>query len=221
MVDALIATVFAPVCLSCARVLDAPTRSPVCDIVLGAHRALRQPRVRSRPAIHDAVARTRGRPLRGGPPRRRPRPEVPGPSNPRDPAGSAAARRRRRTARRRGCRRAGAAPSLAPVASELQSGRPCLRRRSAVPCGTCFVAGARRPRKQRWTATQRQANVRDAFAMGGWLPGAADRARRQVEGRTLMLVDDVLTTGATLEACARVLVEAGAREVRAVAVARA
>ena len=63
--------------------------------------------------------------------------------------------------------------------------------------------------------------MRDAFAMGGWLPGAADRARRQVEGRTLMLVDDVLTTGATLDACARVLLDAGADEVRAITVARA
>ena len=53
------------------------------------------------------------------------------------------------------------------------------------------------------------------------MPGAEARARRQVEGRTLVLVDDVLTTGATLDACARVLVDGGAREVRAVTVARA
>jgi predicted amidophosphoribosyltransferase len=33
-------------------------------------------------------------------------------------------------------------------------------------------------------------------------------------------VDDVSTTGATLDACARVLKAAGAREVRAVTVAR-
>jgi predicted amidophosphoribosyltransferase len=34
-------------------------------------------------------------------------------------------------------------------------------------------------------------------------------------------VDDVMTTGATLDACARVLVRAGVRNVRALTVARA
>ncbi len=42
-----------------------------------------------------------------------------------------------------------------------------------------------------------------------------------VEGRTLLLVDDVMTTGATLDAAASALVVAGAREVYAVTVARA
>ena len=36
-----------------------------------------------------------------------------------------------------------------------------------------------------------------------------------------VLIDDVATTGATLSECARVLKEAGARDVRAVTVARA
>jgi predicted amidophosphoribosyltransferase len=42
-----------------------------------------------------------------------------------------------------------------------------------------------------------------------------------VAGRVLVLVDDVSTTGATLDACARTLKAAGAREVRAVTAARA
>jgi predicted amidophosphoribosyltransferase len=39
--------------------------------------------------------------------------------------------------------------------------------------------------------------------------------------RVVVLVDDVRTTGATLEACARILKDAGAREVRALTTALA
>jgi predicted amidophosphoribosyltransferase len=42
-----------------------------------------------------------------------------------------------------------------------------------------------------------------------------------VKGLTIVLVDDVSTTGATLNACARVLLDAGATEVRALTAARA
>ncbi|HET8709331.1 MAG TPA: phosphoribosyltransferase family protein [Candidatus Saccharimonadales bacterium] len=42
-----------------------------------------------------------------------------------------------------------------------------------------------------------------------------------VTGKTILLVDDVLTTGATLEAAAAVLKQAGARRVEAVVFARA
>jgi ComF family protein len=47
------------------------------------------------------------------------------------------------------------------------------------------------------------------------------RLARDLQGACLVLVDDVMTTGATLDACGRVLLQAGAAEVRAVTVARA
>jgi ComF family protein len=65
-------------------------------------------------------------------------------------------------------------------------------------------------------AAQRHRNVRGAFALA-----APPHNRADLEGRVVVLVDDVRTTGATLEACARVLKEeAGVREVRALTAAR-
>jgi ComF family protein len=58
-------------------------------------------------------------------------------------------------------------------------------------------------------AAERRANVRGAF-----------EARADVAGRHVVVVDDVLTTGATVAECARALRAAGAARVGVVAVAR-
>src|SRR4051812_11033005 len=59
----------------------------------------------------------------------------------------------------------------------------------------------------------RKLNVKGAFE------GPAGK-RDRVEGRRVLLIDDVLTTGATAEACARVLLSAGAAAVDVATVAR-
>jgi len=62
------------------------------------------------------------------------------------------------------------------------------------------------------TRKQRRENVRGAFAV---------TRGEKVRGRSILLVDDVMTTGTTVNECARVLLRAGAKEVFVATVARA
>ncbi|MEJ2759894.1 MAG: phosphoribosyltransferase family protein, partial [Anaerolineales bacterium] len=58
---------------------------------------------------------------------------------------------------------------------------------------------------------RRRENMVDAFAVQG----------KTLAGKTVLLVDDVLTTGATLDAAAKALKQAGAKKVTGLVVARA
>jgi len=65
----------------------------------------------------------------------------------------------------------------------------------------------------RFNARQRIENVRGAFKIRA-------RAKDRIQYKHIILVDDVLTTGATLEACSRILKQAGARRVDGLCLAR-
>ena len=74
-------------------------------------------------------------------------------------------------------------------------------------------------------ASDRRANVAGAFRLAWryrWarLQPFLGSAPRRLDGLVVVLVDDVSTTGATGDACARILRDAGVREVRLLTVAR-
>jgi ComF family protein len=88
-----------------------------------------------------------------------------------------------------------------------------IARRVAFRVGVPLVAGLARirdaPPQAGLAMRERARNVRDAFA-----------ATRSFAGLRVGLVDDVMTTGATLGAASRALLTAGARSVDALVVAR-
>jgi ComF family protein len=94
--------------------------------------------------------------------------------------------------------------------SALLAGR--LARHLRRPCRPNSIRRVRDTRTQtHLTASERASNVRAAFEVTR--PGS-------VTGRRVLLVDDVMTTGATVNECSRALKDAGAREVLVVALAR-
>ena len=67
------------------------------------------------------------------------------------------------------------------------------------------------PTQTKLDAEARMKNLRDAFAV---------RDETVFKNKRLVILDDVFTTGATMDSCARTLRAAGARDVIALAVAR-
>jgi len=88
-----------------------------------------------------------------------------------------------------------------------------LARRLGIPYRPILLMRSRpRPEKHLLTQEERWEAVRGAFVMR---PGG------RVDNLRVLLLDDVMTTGATLDACARALGEAGARVVLGLTIARA
>jgi ComF family protein len=88
-----------------------------------------------------------------------------------------------------------------------------LAQRLNLPFRSYLLVRTRpRPDKLRLTMRERWRTVRGAYAL---------RQGARVDNLRVMLVDDVLTTGATLDACSRALRRAGAATVVALTVARA
>jgi ComF family protein len=87
-----------------------------------------------------------------------------------------------------------------------------LARRLKLPLRPVLLMRTKpRPEKLKLTRKERWQTVRGAYAM---------RSAAKIDKLRVLLVDDVFTTGATLDACARVLRDAGASRVAALTVAR-
>ena len=87
-----------------------------------------------------------------------------------------------------------------------------IARQTGVPVKPMLVRARRTAQQANLAKAERTENVRGAFALSPeWFPAASDR---------LVLVDDVMTTGATMQACTDVLVRAGVRDVGMLTLAR-
>jgi ComF family protein len=91
--------------------------------------------------------------------------------------------------------------------------RPLARRCAAAYLPDALVRARHTDSQGGKSGSGRRRNVAGAFAV-------PDARRRQVEGRRILLIDDVLTTGATAEACAKALLKAGATAVDLAVLAR-
>ncbi|PWU09331.1 MAG: amidophosphoribosyltransferase [Verrucomicrobia bacterium] len=87
-----------------------------------------------------------------------------------------------------------------------------LSRRTGIPYGTLLKKSVFTESQTLLNRRQRRQNLRGAFTL---------RQNSLLTGLSVMLVDDVLTTGSTLEECSKTLLAGGARAVSAITLARA
>lgn len=80
-----------------------------------------------------------------------------------------------------------------------------------LPCEDILIRKRKTESQTKLNRKQRQQNITDAFEI---------KKGAKIKGRAFILIDDVCTTGATLEECAKVLKAAGAREVLALTALR-
>ena len=91
--------------------------------------------------------------------------------------------------------------------------RPLARRAGLEYLPDALVRKRRTESQGAKSGAARRRNVQGAFEV-------PETRRKQLKGRRILLIDDVLTTGATADACARALIKAGARAVDLAVVAR-
>ncbi len=86
-----------------------------------------------------------------------------------------------------------------------------VSRRTGIPCGRLLVKIRNNPAQSgRKNAAERERNVQGVYRADGVRPG-----------ERILLIDDIVTTGATLRAAASVLLEAGAASITGLAAAKA
>ncbi|MGB1077413.1 MAG: ComF family protein [Bdellovibrionales bacterium] len=90
----------------------------------------------------------------------------------------------------------------------------CLSKRVGVPVDTLHLKRVRKTLPQGHMKMEaRRKNVKGAFTV-------LEKDRARFDDKNIVLIDDVYTTGVTVNECARVLLEAGAKSVQVLCVAR-
>ena len=87
-----------------------------------------------------------------------------------------------------------------------------MSERTGIPCCRLLKKTRNNPAQSgTGGAEKRRANVSGVYTA---------LKPEKIKGKSILLVDDIVTTGATLSECGRILLSAGSGEVRAVTVAR-